>query len=66
MGFGKTLETDWVDPGTEMELGPGLGLVGAHAGGVWLHLLHLHGEDVVGLEGWRAVMVQEGEANLYL
>lgn len=47
LGFGRTLETDWVGLGTEI----GLGLVGVHAGGVGLCLLYLYGEGIVGLEG---------------
>ena len=50
MGFGRTLETDWVGLGPEMGLGPGLRLVGVHAGGVGFRLLYLHG-GLVWLEG---------------
>ena len=49
LGFGRTLETDWVGRGTEM----GLGLVGVgvHAGLVGLRLLYLYGDNIVGLKG---------------
>ena len=48
LGFGRTLDTDWVGGGTEM----GLGLVGVgvHEGGVRLCLLYLY-DCIVGLEG---------------
>ena len=36
---------DWLGPGTEMELGPGLELVG----------VYLRGEHIVGLEGCEGV-----------
>lgn len=48
LGFGRTLETNWVELGTE--LGLGLVGVGVHVGGVRLCLLYLY-DCIVGLEG---------------
>ena len=49
LGFGRTLETDWVGGGTEMGLGlVGVG-VGVRVGLVGLRLLYLYGDNIVGL-----------------